>query len=183
MRALRIISERTRRYELTSDAMADQLFENLVAYHTAHLDHANDGGGEEKGSAEEALAAKQALLEMAKGQGINAAIRGRSELKCGVISSVLAALAEPDTWHLNAGASPAKLLPAQIMAGGLRAACTFLRNHLGNIVEEWRWGRMHICHFNNAGAGQLGDFLNAPPFESGECRPSDSMFDALQIRL
>ena len=24
-----------------------------------------------------------------------------------------------------------------------------------------------VCHFTNQGAGQLGDFLNAPPFESG----------------
>lgn len=53
------------------------------------------------------------------------------------------------------------------MAGGLRAACAFLEDHLGSDVSEWAWGRLHVCHFKNSGAGQLGDFLNAPPFASG----------------
>ena len=73
-------------YELTSDAMADLIFENLVAHNTSGLDEELDA---------EAVAAREVLLEMAKGQGINASIRGKSELKCGVISSVLAAMADP----------------------------------------------------------------------------------------
>ena len=51
------------------------------------------------------------------------------------------------------------------MAGGLRAACAFLQQNFGHDVEQWRWGRLHVCHFKNQGSGQLGEFLNAPPFE------------------
>jgi hypothetical protein len=77
-------------YELTSDAMADLIFENLVAHNSAHL-------SDDAPADAEAVVARQALLQMAKGQGINVSIRGKSELKCGVICSVLAAMVDPDT--------------------------------------------------------------------------------------
>jgi|EP01046_Picozoa_sp_COSAG06_P006212 acyl-homoserine lactone acylase PvdQ len=53
------------------------------------------------------------------------------------------------------------------MAQALRVACAFVEAQLGSDVGEWKWGRLHVCHFTNQGAGQLGEFLNAPPFPYG----------------
>jgi len=129
--------------------MADVIFEAVVEHNTA-------------GGNDEAIGARDRLLAMAKGQGIDAAIRGKSELKNGVIASVLAAMQDPEAWHVPNGER------APVMAAGLRVACAFMEQHLGSVVgPEWAWGKLHVCHFTNQGAGQLGDFLNAPPFASG----------------
>ena len=138
-------------YELTADAVADLVFECLLAR------TATDSRDNARGKSLQA----ERLLQMATGQGIDASLRGRSELKNGVVSTVLEALAQPSSWYLpNDDAVP-------VMAKALRIACTYLEAKLGRDVSEWRWGELHVCHFTHQGAGQLGDFLNAPPFEFG----------------
>ena len=75
---------------------------------------------------------------MAKGQGIDASLRARSELKNGVVSTVLEALAQPSSWYLpNGDAVP-------VMAQALRVACTFLEAAFGADASEWRWGKLHV---------------------------------------
>ena len=113
-------------YELTSDAVADQVFECLLARNAAAA------------SSDDASDAAERLLEMAKGQGIDASLRARSELKNGVVSTVLEALAQPSSWYLpNGDAVP-------VMAQALRVACTFLEAAFGADASEWRWGKLHI---------------------------------------
>ena len=137
-------------YEVAYDAMADEIFEAVVEHNTAALDEDDVEG----------LAARERLLEMAKGSGLLLAggLRGRSELKNGIVSTVLSAMAEPEAWYIER---------EQVMVAGLRSACRFLETNIGPSVSDWEWGRLHACHFNHQLASTLGDFLNVPPFASG----------------